>query len=308
MIGFKDFVLTRRVHRKVNAFRSRRYLFRIGYPGKQFKVFRLIYDKHGDIYISPYFNNSKGIVSVCDYRKGITSIQLDKKGKTTSHLVKFSHHRSGEVLFSTRSERVRPLVRRQSVPLHLVDHHFATIKLQGLEGGFPEMSDPTTEATISKKDQIITLVVKPEECKPYEAFAFRFYYRNLQSLGNDIGAAPTKSGILLDDTNMTIGPITILRNAKTGTNTKVVLLAPPEGFALSEKVMMISCEKVPILSKDEKSTYTMIGGFNSFEGVHCGKEPNEFLALIYPLSERHKRRKDLSEMIGTIDMQKSGFN
>lgn len=291
------------VQRNITAFRSARFQFRIGYAGRQFKIFRLIYDKDGDIYISPYFNDTNGIVSVCRYTKGDDSISLQKNGKVTSSLVKFSYHISGEVLFSTRTERVRTLVRRQAVPLHLVDHHLATIKLQGLEGGFEETSAPTTESPISSKDQILTLKVAPEDCKPYKAFKIGFYYRILESLGDDMGRSPSKSGIEFVDNKVSVGPTTMLMNRKTRTGKTLVLTAPPpKGYALSNKVMMITCEKIPVLSKEEKSTFTMIGGFNSLQDITSGRKPNEFLALAYPLSEKHKRKKDLQEKIGSIDM------
>jgi len=290
------------VHRHITALRSARFQFRIGYAEKQFKIFRLIYDKKGDIYISPYFNDPNGIVSVCQYRKNDRSISLEKNGKVTSHLVKFSHHTSGEVLFSTKTQRVLPLVRRQAVPLHLVNHHFATIRLQGLEGEFEETSASTTESPISTKDQIFTFKVNPEDCKAYKAFKIGFYYRILESLGDDLGRSPSRSGIEFIDNNISVGPTTMLMNRKTQTGKNVVLTAPPEGYALCKKVMMITCEKTPVLSKEGKSTFTMISGFNSLQSITSGKKPNEFLALSYPLSEKHNQMKNLKEMIGTIDM------
>lgn len=304
MILLQSLSVVTHVHRHITAFRSARFQFRIGYAGRQFKIFRLIYDKDGDIYISPYFSEPNGIVSVCQYRKGDDQIFLEREGKVTSHLVKFSYHKSGEVLFSTRTQRVLPLVRRQAVPLHLVDHHFVTIKLQGLEGGFEETSAPTTESQISSKDQIFTFGVNPEDCKPYKAFKIGFYYRILESLGDNIGRSPSRSGIEFVDNKVSVGPTTMLMNRKTRTGKNVVLTAPPpKGFALSNKVMMITCEKIPQLSKEDKSAFTMVGGFNSLQDITSGRKPNEFLALIYPLSEKHKRRKDLKEMIGSIDMQ-----
>lgn len=292
-----------RVNRHITALRSASFQFRIGYEGKQFKVFRLKYNKKGDIMILPYFNDPRGIASICQYRIGDDSISLEKNGKITSHLVKFTHHISGEVLFSTRTERVLPRVRRQAVPLQLVDHHFATIQLQGLEGGFEETAASTVKSPINSKDQIFTMKAKDEDCKPYKAFKIGFYYRILESLGDDIGRSPSRSGIEFVDNDISIGPTTIVMNQETRKGKNAVLVAPPEGYALCNKVMIITCEKIPQLSKEDKSMFTMIGGFNSRQSIASGQKPNEFLALAYPLSEKHKTIKDLKDMIGSIDME-----
>jgi len=88
----------------------------------------------GSLFITfPYFTHSNGLLSVVTIPEGQHSgeVYLDKEGRCASHRVKYSHHVSGEALFSLTGQ-ISSEIRRKSVPLRNAAGHLFTVIAQGI--------------------------------------------------------------------------------------------------------------------------------------------------------------------------------
>jgi hypothetical protein len=120
---------------EVKGFLSERVVVTVTADGHRHKICQIVFGKDGSLYLTfPYFKHTEGLLAeaTVDGPPGAeTLIDLAKKGKVASHLVKYSHHTSGEALFSQTS-KVKTVVRRQSVPLAEQQGHIFTLIVQGL--------------------------------------------------------------------------------------------------------------------------------------------------------------------------------
>lgn len=271
---------------RIRVFRAGDFTFRIGWPGRQYKIFKVVFDRDGSIYMMyPYFLNAQGIVGigrVPPKEEQPGNVNLEERGKVTTHLVKLSHHETGKALFSLDGKALSG-VRRDAVPLKDARGHLATVKIQGLEG-FEYTENEKTESSISSKKQVLTfnLTEKPEGDA---SFALKLYLVPRDKLDFDLG----------DDGYA--GPRTNLKNKSTGEERPAYLLSPPHNTVGVGRILIVAFEKIPPLSKEDSTVLTMIGGFSPLEKIISGESPSEFLGMIYPVSDYSK----LLLKIGTID-------
>lgn len=264
----------------IAPYRAWRFTFRIGFPGKQYKICTFVFNKDGSILITfPYFRNSSGLVSVCTHHPGTTTLNLGETGKVTSHIVKFMHHERGEAHFSL-TDKVKNDIHKNSTPLKDLNGHFATLQFQGLSG-FNYQEHATTEAVINQKNQILT--IRDDEAKDNKAYKLLFYHYNLEKL------YPHLRGPVA-------GPLLNMQLEDGGTQLNW-MLSPPLGTAFEERIILLSCKEIPLMSPDPEPFVTLIGGFDHH---HSPDQPTQFLSMLYPCSNFEKLR----DKIGCIDIEK----
>lgn len=99
------------------------------------KAFQAFFGKDGDLFVTfPYFRHREGILCVSSLPgngETQTIVNLEQRGKVTSHRVKYSHHVSGRAHFS-QTGKIRTEICRQSVPLNAQHGHIFSLQVQGL--------------------------------------------------------------------------------------------------------------------------------------------------------------------------------
>ena len=120
-----------------SVLKSAKFDITVSVGAHAWRVCKLVFSKSdGSVFVTfPDFKETTGIVSVATLRAGAreTTVDLKPEGKVASHLVKYSHHPDGTVLFS-QDGLVLSQVRRKAVPLDELNGHFFTIHAQGLGG------------------------------------------------------------------------------------------------------------------------------------------------------------------------------
>ena len=94
--------------RSVDAFRAERIVCVIKTNNKRYKAFQIAWGGDGSLYVTfPYFPHREGILTSFmlpgDGRQH-TVLNLEEGGKVASHLVKYSHHPSGQANFSQTAQ------------------------------------------------------------------------------------------------------------------------------------------------------------------------------------------------------------
>jgi hypothetical protein len=121
---------------QIECFRSESVIVRTKKGSDVRKMFSISFSKaDGSLFVSfPYFESSKGLVSIATIPAGQTGgpVDLRLQGKCSSHNVKYAHHLDGEAHFS-QTGKIVTQVRRQSVPLRSNKGHIFTLLVQGLE-------------------------------------------------------------------------------------------------------------------------------------------------------------------------------
>jgi len=117
----------------LNPLESEKFVITFQGKEKKHKLFQIFFLKDNSICVDfPYYKNTTGIASEVTLEPEIiypTNITLGETGKTTSHLVKYSHHNDGEVHFS-QDGKVFTKIRRKACPLENVNGHFFTVTTQ----------------------------------------------------------------------------------------------------------------------------------------------------------------------------------
>jgi len=120
---------------EIRRFQSERFVLTVQVEDKRYKIFQIVFGKKdGSLYVTfPYFDMNEGIVSVGTIPALLAKSQVDLKscGKVTSNRVKYTHHPDGEVHFS-QTGRVKPSIRKKSLPLGKAEGHLFSIQAQGL--------------------------------------------------------------------------------------------------------------------------------------------------------------------------------
>lgn len=108
-----------RVAGKIRAIAAPRVLVTVGDGRVYRKLLLLTFARDGSIFVQwPYFRQRSGILADARFRDGRLggTYDLEKIGRSTSHLVKFSHHIDGNAHFS-QDGRVKTAIRRKSFRL-----------------------------------------------------------------------------------------------------------------------------------------------------------------------------------------------
>ncbi len=99
--------------------RSSEFSVTVCTPTSVHRVLKLLFGRDGSIYVTfPGLTISEGIAAPVTVPPGEQFLNINMTAKQTGHVVKYSHHASGEALFSlTRKVRTEAELRRNIAPL-----------------------------------------------------------------------------------------------------------------------------------------------------------------------------------------------
>ncbi len=267
----------------VNRFQSKKFVFTVQRGIKRHKIFQIVFGKSdGSLYVTfPYFQNQKGILSTGTIPRFLEkgNVNLQEKGKVTSHLVKYAHHPDGQVHFS-QDGKIRTSVKRQSLPLKSAEGHLFTINLQDLSS-FD--TDSVADDRPPKKSRT-TLNFKFHEDTPAIKFVARWYKPE-----TFLNRSKIKS--------KKIGP-TIQTQTPGGNIQNAFMIGPLSGWPLDDFVLLINCEGIPALGKKKEPLMLFIGGFDPPSNLKELDKPFSFLCASYPVSNY----ETLVDQIGSTDL------
>ena len=259
---------------------AERYIVTVQAGNEAFKIFQILFNKKdGSLHLSfPYFIHKEGILSELSYPANTSSADLSflPAGKVTTHRVKYSHHVSGEALFS-QDGKIYSKIRKKSVSLRSQTGHIFTVLISGIQN-FEQASQPKDQIS-SNSRSVLTFEFKetPNAVKFVGMwYSTRLLRKNSGGIRND----KPKATLLSPDGNLREGLLLVNPYLDDG-----------ERFAL-----VLYCELDP--SKDTKETFlTFMGGFDSPEIVHDHSKETKVLSLMYPAVDA----ENLAKRIGSID-------
>ena len=265
------------------CFRAERYVITVEVNTHRYKLLQFMFRKtDGSLFITfPYYEHSEGIVSLIIWTPQNVppaDLSLEPGGKATSHLVKYSHHPDGRAHFS-QDGKVYTAIKKQSVPISKIQGHTFTVQLQGLTS-FEQLDRTEHNLPPTVKRTILNFSFGTEA--PAAVKIVGRWYSQAVLMNN------MQSGIL--------GPVMTAVNP-AGRSYSAFLCSAPERHAGEGRILVITCEPIPSLSKDEETTLTFIGGFDEPAIVNDLSKTTSFLALSYPI----ENADELATRIGTID-------
>lgn len=270
---------------KIPCFKAEKFTITISTPTERYKILKLIFNRRdGSIFLSfPYFRDSKGIVSIGTVPRGANSIDvnLQNKGKVTSHLVKYSHHPDGTVLFS-QDRRIFSKIKKQSKPLRNNPGHIFTIQLQHLNGFEMFKQNPNTDKQTSR-EHILNFHFSNGEP---EAIKLLGYWHTKQYVLSEQNGQITKPSAPIID--------------KSGKVRMGFLISSLDSNPSSHSVLMLMAEAIPKLIQEVGSHLTFIGGFDSMNIVDDISRDASFLAFKYPADNF----EEVKNAIGSVDILK----
>lgn len=274
---------------KIHPLRAGDFTIRFLSAGRTYRICKLIFLNDGSLALAfPYFPDSPGIVAVSTLfanQSFPTNVDLSETGKVTSHLVKYSHHWSGEAVFS-QDGKVLSHIRKQSVPLNRSSGHLFTIQVQEVSSFREEPDarpDPPWDPRVVVAKRTLTLQYATGNiddgalkivCRAFTKSLLREKIK-----GKAIGPAIH-----------TIDPNGLRRNAW--------LLSANLNNPASSVVLVINGERIPKMTQDLGPHLTMIGGFDSPRVAFDHSQDTSFLALSYPAEDFDS----LANTIGSIDL------
>jgi len=199
----------------------------------------------------------------------------------TSHLVKYSHHPSGQAHFSLTG-KVRTSIKKQSVPLHVVSGHIFTATFQGIH--FFKALEENKKAT--SKRGIVPFAFDETEIS---SIKFVCHIYSEQELGKRV-SHKLKS------------PWTLV-HLPSGEKCIGIPLATPIHIDGQRRFLFLAAQATePSLTGQDKGI-SFMGGFDQESTVFNHSSETEFLMMFIHES---KNLEDLSLKFGTIDLQR-GF-
>lgn len=225
-------------------------------------------DHDGSLFVSfPYSKHSKGLLSIGNVPAGqaTAEVSLEPQGKCTSHKVKYSHHRSGEALFS-QDGKIFSAVRRQSVPLNSAEGHVFTVQAAGLNEFQP---------AIRSKD-----LAQPTAQRANLTF----------ELGSELPQAIKIVGRLYKDSQLEtrirgdtpslVGPILPV---KDGVSLSSAFCVGNPSAVLADMLLLVTCQVMA--PQKPWSGLIFQGGFDPREQFEDVNQSASFLALSYPIED-----------------------
>jgi hypothetical protein len=148
---------------RINPFWAKRFTVCARIGKNCYKLFQVLFPNDKDVvYINfPYFPISEGIAAVATLHgngRSNQQLELNREGRLTSHLVKYTHPADGMAHFS-QDGKVRSELRKQSVPLadldgHMFSAHFSGItQFTKLDGPYPSLNRTTNGGIVLNLDQ-----------------------------------------------------------------------------------------------------------------------------------------------------------
>ena len=254
---------------------SDKFTIRIIADSKIYKILKIIFsDRDGSIFITfPYFKESNGIVSILKLpanKMPPYTLKLDTElGKVTSHLVKYSHHPDGNVLFSQDKKIYSYPKNRRALPLYINVGHLFTTQFQNLDffKKDSKCSDTPVDLYFKGKPEAVKVVGRWQNIPNYS------YFDKEQTI------------------NYTMNP--------QGIKEPVIVLKQPTNMPFHNHMLLIHKYEIPKLNEKEEGALTFIGGFDSKKIADDLSKDFYCLGMSYPINNKD----ELSEIIGSIDYE-----
>lgn len=272
---------------KIRAFRAEQFVLRLRVEERTFRVARLFFMKDGSIAVAfPYYPRSHGLVGIGCLKPGTDPVNLDltEDAQVTSHLVKYSHHRSGEALFS-QSGRIYSRVRKASVPLSSPAGHLFTFHIQGVTSYEEDTTGrDDTEWAVGDggvKERTLTFNLRK---KQGEFAKFVVWCCSRQQLKGMLGTRVA-------------GPVTNLRRDEG--DKPGIMLSAPVGHVGSSTFLIFTADAIPLSGETSTPHLLLLGGFDPPEVARDAKRETRFLVMSYPAESP----ADLIARLGSIDYE-----
>lgn len=267
---------------RLNAYLADRYVIASSVNNGVFKLFQIAFSKKdGSIFVTfPYLKGCAGRLGSIVLPKGqsvFKNLTIDKDFPVTSHLVKYSHHPSGQAHFSLTG-KVKTSIKRNSVPLSEIGGHIFTIKAQGF-----------SKFAILEKNKKPTksrgIVVFPYEEKATQSLQFVCH----------IYAESELAKIVNHKTNSPWSRMYLPNNRIAYT----IPIATPFFHNNERRYLLISAERTDYFCTSQEEGISFMGGFDSESLVNDYSKDSGFLLMcINPIDNF----SDIVKKFGTIDL------
>ena len=266
-----------------SVFKSERFVLGIQVNARRWNMLQVLFNRaDGSIFVTfPYFQHKVGIVSKATLPSGpAPNLELEPGGRISSHLVKYSHHPDGTVLFS-QTGRVLSLIRKHGIPLAQLDGHFFSVHAQ----------PPESFQAAGHRDQ------RPPNAKR-TALYFDFETKDIRSV-KFVGRAFSGETLERRSPNGRLSP-KMGGQLPDGSIHACFVLSSPDGTPGSDTFLLVSCEEFSGANKDRPSLL-FLGGFDKPEISSDNSQPTTLLSFSYPVEDDGQLR----DRIGSIDFIRS---
>ncbi|HAR94359.1 MAG TPA: hypothetical protein DCR97_00100 [Deltaproteobacteria bacterium] len=249
-----------------------------------FKIFQIHFKKSdGTIIIDfPYYKQCSGLLckaTLSDKVQYPSKIDFTEGGKVTSQLVKFSYHPDGNVHFS-QDRKIFTQIRKRTVPLKGAYGHFFTVQINGPQDFkiHPRGSKETFRP--AKRRHLVFEL--PDGFN--DSLKFLGHYLHISEVAKNMVSVGKSAWY-------------IFINESTGERYPGFIIGPPLDSPFPDKVLLIRLVMIPIMTADNSSCLTFVGGFDAHEIVTDPTKTTTFLGLLYPTEDFNVMKK----RIGTVD-------
>ncbi len=249
-----------------------------------YKIFQIIFQRDGSIFINfPYYSKNAGILACVTYPSNMkqpTDLSFLPNAKTTSHLVKYSHHSDGKVHFS-QDGKILTLIEKFSPPLNKINGHFFTIYFQGIRD-FKKHTSITRRKDKSSKRQ--NLFLKLEKSEP-DAIKIVGRLHPVQYVQSFMSRPNEK-------------PIIYYENPKHFYKPALMLQPPRDGF--DNYILTITYDEIPKICNNSYSCLIFTGGFDEKTILNDNSLDTSFLSFRYPIDDI----EEMTKIIGSADFRR----
>jgi len=268
--------------------RSVRFVVGVQVGSRRWNIFQVQFSsRDGSVFVNfPYYQHTTGILSAATLAGGSASgqLKLEVGGRVASHLVKYSHHPDGLVLFS-QTGRVVSAIRKRGIPLAELDGHFFTVHARGL-GRF-SMSNPKDERDRLPNPRRTSLSFKFTGRRPTSVkFVGRLH--SAEALEQMLPGGGVDARMATRSPDGAIRP--------------VFVCSSPAGTPGEDRFLLLSCEQFPNTDRSRQSFLLFIGGFDPPAVTNDHSKPTTMLAFSYPV----RNAEELQSRIGSIDFRRNG--
>lgn len=220
--------------------------------GDRRRILKIGFRRDGSILVMfPGLSNQMGIVAHAVFdapRIGIQRCKLAESGRTTSHLVKYTHHSDGHAHFS-QDGKVRTEVRKQAEDLVQQEGHLFSVHVAGVH------SYKTIDA---KGNRTTVALTDADDLRAFTLICTRHKFEEEQ--------ASDPQGFIQRD----------------GTHLRGYFLRAPRDFRLSDHALFLRVDHVQAFRDPDQTALFFIGGFDSRRVTASTESPTSVLVAMYP--------------------------
>lgn len=269
---------------KIFSFKSENFTISAKNKGKVYKLFKISFhhtkntDKTSIIVSFPYHKNSNGLLSLVTFPHNnikVDKLSLIPGGKVTSHKIKYSHWKDGNVHFS-QDGKIFTFKKEPSDILDKAIGHIFTAQFKGLKG-FEEKMD---QKKLTNKEIDFDIDLLNEDDDSIKFTGWWYEYSTVHPINNEFNTIYT----FKED---------------NGVNNLCFALQPPSDFPISNMVLFL-CVKKEFMTKERGTHVLFLGGFDKKEISKDIKNDMHFLAMSYPARNYDK----LKLQVGSVDLLK----